>query len=90
MGPRTARSSGVAFIYPNPKRGRTGTWSSWRAWGPLGTWRSMSLPDMLPDYVVYDAGVAAARGSLILGPATVRGGGFFTNDWKVAAAGEAR
>ena len=29
---------------------------------PLGTWRSLALPDILPDYVVYDEGVASARG----------------------------
>jgi hypothetical protein len=51
--------------------------------GALGTWRSTSLPDMLPDYVVYDAAVGPARGALILGSATVRGGGFFTSEWGV-------
>jgi len=28
---------------------------------PLGTWRSMFLPDLLPDLVVFDAGIAPAR-----------------------------
>jgi hypothetical protein len=34
---------------------------------------------------VYDAGVGPARGALILGGASVRSGGFFTNEWAVPA-----
>ncbi len=28
---------------------------------PLGTWRSIALPDILPDYVVWDERIASAR-----------------------------
>jgi hypothetical protein len=51
--------------------------------GALGTWRSLSLPDMLPDYVVYDEDVGSADGQLTLGAAQVRAGGFFGEDWDV-------
>jgi hypothetical protein len=71
---------GVVFVRPNPKRTDRyvvvveGT-------GPLGTWRSLSLPDMLPDFVVYDEDMGPARGGLIMGAGTPRVAGTFTNDW---------
>ena len=49
--------------------------------GALGTWRSLSLPDMLPDYVVYDEGVEAAHGQLLLGLGSFKAGGYFDEDW---------
>lgn len=72
--------SGVAFIRPNPRRpdryvvvveGATA----------LGTWRSLSLPDLLPDFVVYDERVAPSRGQIVLGPGSVLAAGFFDDDW---------
>jgi hypothetical protein len=71
---------GVAFIRPNPRRPDRYVVVV-EGVGPLGTWRSLSLPDMLPDYVVFDGDVAAARGKLTLGPATVRDAGFFDESW---------
>jgi poly(3-hydroxybutyrate) depolymerase len=45
---------------------------------PLGTLLSCALPDLVPEYVVYDARVAPARGRVILGAeAAVRAAGFF-------------
>jgi poly(3-hydroxybutyrate) depolymerase len=76
----TGRELGAAFVAPNPERadryvvvveGVTA----------LGTWRSLSLPDMIPDFVVYDADVAPARGQMILGSGSVRAAGFFTSTW---------
>ena len=52
----------------------------------LGTWRSLSLPDLLPDFVVWDDTVAPARGQMILGSGSLRAGGFFTNAWKLPPA----
>ena len=49
----------------------------------LGTWRSLSLPDLLPDFVVYDSAVAPARGQMLLSAGMVRAGGFFKNDWSL-------
>lgn len=76
--------AGAAFIRPNPRRpdryvvvveGVTA----------LGTWRSMSLPDLLPDFVVYDERVAPARGQMLLGPGSVLAAGFFDDDWSFPA-----
>ena len=71
---------GTAFIRPNPKRADRyvvvveGT-------GALGTWRSLSLPDLIPDFVVYDEKVAPARGQVLLNNGAVLAAGFFRNDW---------
>ena len=73
---------GAAFIHPNPRRADRYVVVV-EGVGALGTWRSLSLPDMLPDFVVYDEDVAPARGSLILGAASVRAGGVFANDWSL-------
>jgi poly(3-hydroxybutyrate) depolymerase len=75
---------GVAFIRPNPRRPDRYVVVV-EGVGSLGTWRSLSLPDMLPDYVVFDEDVAPARGRLTLGPATVRRAGFFDASWAFAA-----
>jgi hypothetical protein len=71
---------GVAFIRPNPRRTDRYVVVV-EGVGPLGTWRSLSLPDMLPDFVVFDEDVAPARNGLLLGGGTVRAGGFFTRAW---------
>ncbi|HXX66679.1 MAG TPA: alpha/beta hydrolase-fold protein [Polyangiaceae bacterium] len=73
---------GTMFIQPNPMR--PGHYVVVvEGLGPLGTWRSLSLPELLPDYVVYDGDVTPARGSLVLGGATLRAGGYFGQDWSV-------
>jgi predicted esterase len=44
----------------------------------LGVWRSRFLPDLVPDYVVFDEHVAPARGRVILGTrATVLAAGYW-------------
>ncbi len=79
------RELGAAFVRPNPRRADRyvalvfGT-------TPTGTLRAMSLPDLLPDFVVYDAGVAPARGQLVLGSATLRAAGFFGVDWELPSS----
>jgi predicted esterase len=79
-GPAGVSQLGAAFIHPNPRRPDRYVVVV-EGVGPLGTWRSLSLPDMLPDYLVYDRGVAPARGMLVLGAASVRAAGYFGNDW---------
>jgi hypothetical protein len=87
-GGDTDRSQlGVAFIRPNPARPDRYVVVV-EGVGPLGTLRSMSLPDLLPDYVVFDEHVASARGQLVLGAAQVRLGGDFTKDWELKEAAE--
>src|SRR5690606_27043455 len=63
---------------------------------PLGTWRAAFLPDILPDYVVFDERVENARGQWSCGgarrddgspnfaepvPCAYRAQGFFGMDW---------
>jgi predicted esterase len=51
---------------------------------PLGIWRSRFLPDLLPDYVVFDGGVAPARGRFSAGGsgASFLEAGFFDAEWR--------
>ena len=78
----TGEQLGAAFVRPNPRRADRylvvveGT-------SALGTWRSLSLPDLLPDFVVYDSAVAPARGQMLLSAGMLRAAGFFKNDWSL-------
>ena len=73
---------GAMFIRPNPKRLDRYVVVV-EGVDALGTWRSLSLPDLLPDFVVFDEGVAPARGQMLLSAGMVRAGGFFRNDWSL-------
>jgi poly(3-hydroxybutyrate) depolymerase len=83
-GPADRSELGTMFIQPNPRRADRYVVVV-EGVGPLGTWRSLSLPEMLPDYVVYDGDVTPARGGLILGAGNLRSAGFFTRDWGLPA-----
>ncbi|MCC7536935.1 MAG: prolyl oligopeptidase family serine peptidase [Deltaproteobacteria bacterium] len=52
---------------------------------PLGTWRSTFLPDILPDYVVFDARIAPARDRWAAGGtgAQYLTAGFFDPRWRM-------
>jgi hypothetical protein len=50
-----------------------------------GTLRALSLPELLPDFVVWDERLAPSRGQLLLGAGSVRAGGFFTKEWALPA-----
>jgi hypothetical protein len=80
---------GVAFVWPNPRRADRYVVVV-EGVGPLGTWRSTSLPDMLPDYAVFDEGVAQARGQLLLGGASFRLAGYFGKEWELKDEGPLR
>jgi predicted esterase len=73
---------GVAFIYPNPKHPSRyvlvleGT-------SPLGTFRSIALPELLPDFMVFDERIALARGQIVLGNGTPLAAGLFRSDWSL-------
>jgi predicted esterase len=79
------RELGAVFVRPNPERPDRyivvveGT-------DAAGTWRSLSLPSLLPDFVVYDADLAPSRGQMLLGAGSVRAAGFFGNDWSLPAS----
>ena len=71
---------GAAFIRPNPLRPDRYVVVV-EGVGALGTWRSLSLPDMLPDYVVYDEGIEPAHQQLLLGLGSFRTAGYFDEAW---------
>jgi predicted esterase len=71
---------GAAFVYPNPDN--PGHYVAVIAGASVpGTLRAMSLPDLLPDFVVYDRGVARSRGQMILGRGSLLAGGMFDEQW---------
>ena len=78
----TGRQLGAAFVRPNPRRPDRYV-AVVEGVDALGTWRSLSLPDILPDFIVYDEAVAPSRGQMLLSAGSVRAGGFFQNDWSL-------
>lgn len=78
------REAGAAFVRPNPAAPDRYV-AVVLSPTPEGTLRALSLPDLLPDFVVYDEKVAPARGQLVLGSASLRAAGFFGLDWSLPA-----
>lgn len=74
---------GVAFVYPNPKHPARyvlvleGT-------SAMGTFRAISLPELIPDFMVFDPRIGGARGQVVLGGAPTLAGGFFKRDWSLS------
>lgn len=81
----TGSQLGAAFVRPNPRRPDRYV-AVVLGVDALGTWRALSLPDLLPDFVVYDERVAPARGQMLLSAASVRAAGFFQNDWSLPSS----
>lgn len=76
---------GAAFVVPHPRAGKEAPaylvvveGVTWR-----GTLRALSLPDLIPDFVVFDGRVAPSRGLPILTNGALLAGGFFDGDWKL-------
>jgi hypothetical protein len=78
----TGNQVGAAFVRPNPKRADRYVVVV-EGVDALGTWRALSLPDLLPDFVVWDEQVAPSRGQILLGAGMLRAAGFFRNDWSL-------
>jgi poly(3-hydroxybutyrate) depolymerase len=71
---------GAVFTAPDPER-PSRTLLVVAGTTPLATLYARALPDLLPEYVVYDPRVAPARGRVILGPeASVLAAGFFDSE----------
>jgi hypothetical protein len=51
-----------------------------------GTLRALSLPDLLPDFIVWDEAIAPSRGQILLGAGSARAGGFFGMDWSLPSS----
>ncbi len=76
------------FVYPDPERPTRllGVLTGPR---PVDLFWALSLPSLLPDFVIFDRGVEAAAGSPILGErAYVRAGGFFKEDFSLPEPSE--
>lgn len=72
---------GVSLIYPHPKAPdeyivlHAGV-------GYQGTLASRHLPQLVPDYLVYDARITVQRGETLLDKRVALDGGFFDQDWR--------
>lgn len=73
---------GTMFIYPNPKHPEHYVVVV-ESVDVAGTLRALSLPRLLPDFVVYDQAVATARGQMVLGSAALLAAGFFDGQWRL-------
>jgi predicted esterase len=80
----TGKELGAAFVRPNPLRPDRYVVVVAGADVP-GMLRAMSLPDLLPDFVVWDEGIAPSRGQVLLGAGSLRAGGFFDKEWALPA-----
>ena len=71
---------GAVFIYPNP---RTPDQYVAVITAPTvaGLFRSLSLPWLVPDFVVYDEKTSDSAGQPLLGTGQLLGAGFFERDW---------
>ncbi|RYE93121.1 MAG: hypothetical protein EOO75_05100 [Myxococcales bacterium] len=76
----TGDELGAAFVFPNPEQPDRYVVVLAGA-DVAGTLRAMSLPDFLPDFVVYDRSLAPARGQMVLGRATPLAAGLFDEHW---------
>ena len=81
----TGKELGAVFVRPNPARLDRYVVVVAGADVP-GTLRATSLPDLLPDFVVWDEAVAPAHGGTLLGSGALRAGGFFTKEWALPAS----
>jgi poly(3-hydroxybutyrate) depolymerase len=83
----TGSGIGATFTFPNPRAPDvplvvvTGTDAE-------GIFRALSLPDLLPDFVIYDEALAASRGETVLANGKVRAAGFFSRTWQLPALGD--
>jgi hypothetical protein len=86
VGRRTfsAPGTGAIFVHPNPL-GRGRSLVVVTALDPAGIWQALALPQLLPDFLVYDASLAPAANEQILGSARVLAGGLFDYRWRLPA-----
>ena len=73
---------GVSAILPNPDDAAFSVVVHAGVGAP-GTLGARYLPEILPDFVVYDRGIRVAAGDKLLGPRPVRQAGFFDEDWQL-------
>ena len=72
---------GIALVQPNPKNADEYL-VLYAGASRAGTLAARHLPQLVPDYVVFDKRIVALRNALTLGKVKVRDGGFFDASWK--------
>jgi predicted esterase len=77
----TGPQLGAAFAYPHPKAHDKYVLVIEGA-DALGTFRAISLPELLPDFVIWDATLAPARGQQLLSFGSALAAGFFDQAWQ--------
>lgn len=73
---------GALFVQPNPRYPERYL-AVITAPTTAGLYRALSLPKLLPDFVVYDQAVAAAANEQIFGAAAPLFAGFFDEAWRL-------
>jgi hypothetical protein len=76
---------GAVFVYPNPKNPDRYV-VILEAVSAAGLYRAESLPSQLPDFIVFDSGLAPAAGQQVLGDARVLGAGYFDRSWALPSS----
>jgi predicted esterase len=77
----TGSQLGAAFVVPHPRAPDQYLLVIEGA-DALGTFRALSLPELLPDFVIWDERLAPARGQSLLGFGSVLAAGFFDRAWQ--------
>jgi hypothetical protein len=87
LGNRTfeGEQMGTAFVYPNP-RSPSNYVVMLAGVSVRSTLRAMSLPELLPDYVVFDEGITPVAKQLVLNKGSVQAAGMFDEFWKIPPA----
>jgi hypothetical protein len=80
----TGEQLGAAFVHPHPKDPSKYLLVV-EGVDALGTFRALSLPELLPDFVIWDARLAPARGQQVLSFGVARAAGFFDLRWQPPA-----
>lgn len=80
-----ARNIGAAFIAQSPLR-KDRSWLLVISRSAAGLHLSRSLPALLPDFVVYDEGIAAAAGQQVFGETRPVAAGFFDHKFRLPAS----
>lgn len=77
----TGSQLGAAFVVPHP-RAPTQYLLVIEGIDALGTFRALSLPELLPDFVIWDERLAPSRGQSLLGFGAVLAAGYFDANWQ--------
>lgn len=76
---------GTAYVMPHPEDDNAYV-AVVEGVDAIGVRTAMALPELLPDYVVWDQGMAAARGQILLGRGKTRAAGYFDASWNLPAS----